>query len=80
MKREGLGEATREPSMSQDSAASVPQQPKDTVTVLDNASGRSVEFPANALRRHVSRDGVYGLFEIVCDADHRLIRIDRIGD
>ena len=42
--------------------------------------GRSIEFPANALRQHVTRDGVYGLFEIIVDAGYRLIRIDRIGD
>lgn len=43
-------------------------------------NGQVIEFPARALRRHVSRDGVYGLFEIAFDADHRLIRLDRIAD
>lgn len=51
----------------------------DTV-MARTLDGRSIEFPANALQRHVSHHGVYGLFEIAIDADHRLVRIDRIGD
>ena len=42
--------------------------------------GPSIEFPAAALRRHVSRDGVYGLFEIEFDASRRLIRLERLAD
>lgn len=43
-------------------------------------NGQVIEFPARALRRHVSRDGVYGVFEIAFDANHRLIRLDRVAD
>ena len=42
--------------------------------------GRSIEFPANALRPHVTHQGVYGLFEIEFDASYRLIRLERLGD
>ncbi len=42
--------------------------------------GRSIEFPAIALRRHVTHGGVHGLFEIEFDADYRLIRLERVGN
>ena len=45
-----------------------------------SVDGRSVQFPASALRRHVTRAGISGLFEIVVDGDNRLLRLDRIGE
>ena len=38
-----------------------------------SVDGRSIQFPASALRRYVTRGGINGLFEIVVDADNRLL-------
>jgi hypothetical protein len=48
--------------------------------VASTADGTRVRFPANALRTHVTHDGIHGLFEIQFGDDHRLIAIKRIGD
>ncbi len=40
--------------------------------------GRRIEFPANALRPFVTKDGVQGQFEMVVDANNRLLRLARI--
>ena len=40
--------------------------------------GRTVKFPAGALRRFVSHGGVTGEFEIEVDRDNRLKHIRRI--
>jgi hypothetical protein len=41
--------------------------------------GRRVEFPVQALRPFVSRQGVQGYFEILIDDNNRLLRIDRLS-
>ena len=42
--------------------------------------GRNIEFPANSLQRHLTHQGIYGLFEIRFDGNHKLVDLDRIGD
>ena len=42
--------------------------------------GHRVEFPANSLRRYLTHQGIYGLFEIRFDDNHKLIGLDRIGN
>ena len=42
--------------------------------------GRDVKFPANRLRRFVSREGVYGVFEIRFDDEDRFISLRRVSD
>ena len=45
------------------------------VKSLDN---RSIKFPANAIRRFLTHDGIYGLFEIHFDQNNKLIEIKQI--
>lgn len=47
-----------------------------TVTTRD-AEGRRIEFPAAALRRFVTREGISGVFVIRVDACNKLIDIRR---
>jgi hypothetical protein len=42
--------------------------------------GRRIEFPAIALRPFVTALGVRGDFQLIVDADNRLLRLERIGD
>lgn len=44
------------------------------------SDGRRVQFPAQWLRRFVTLDGVYGLFEMRFGDDRKLIDLRRIGD
>ena len=42
--------------------------------------GRSIRFPADALKPFVSRDGVYGSFALQIDRNNKLLAIHRRGD
>jgi len=44
-----------------------------------DSQGHSIQFPAAALRRFVTHDGVQGVFLIEVDADNRLVEIRRRG-
>jgi hypothetical protein len=48
------------------------------VSVLAD-DGRRIEFPANALRSFVTKDGVQGRFEMVVDDNNRMLRLERIN-
>lgn len=41
--------------------------------------GRRVQFPADALRRLVTDEGVYGRFVITFDSQHKLISVEPAG-
>jgi hypothetical protein len=41
--------------------------------------GRSIQFPANNLRRFVTRDGIQGSFRIRISTDSKLLGIDRVS-
>ena len=45
------------------------------VTATD---GRTLKFPANALQKFVSHDGINGQFEIVFDENNRLLSLIRL--
>jgi Protein of unknown function (DUF2835) len=45
--------------------------------VTRDAQGRRVQFPAAALRRFVTREGISGVFVIRVDAHNKLIDIRR---
>ncbi len=49
---------------------------KDVVTRSDD--NRIVRFPANAIRKFVTHDGVFGHFEIAFDENNKLVAIRRI--
>lgn len=40
--------------------------------------GRTVNFPASALQRHVLNDGVQGFFRLDFDDNHKFIGLERI--
>ncbi|MES9846350.1 MAG: DUF2835 domain-containing protein [Candidatus Sedimenticola sp. PURPLELP] len=48
------------------------------VSVLSE-DGRRVQFPATALREFVSREGVYGRFELVLDESHKLVEVRKLS-
>lgn len=41
--------------------------------------GRTVRFPADILRKFVTRDGIQGSFVIYFDTENRFQSIDRLG-
>ena len=47
-----------------------------SVQSLDN---RRLKFPAAAVRKFLTHDGVYGLFEIQFDENNKLLDIIKIG-
>ena len=47
------------------------------VTAMD---GRTIQFPANILRRFVSGDGVRGIFEMEFDENNKFVDLRRISD
>ena len=49
-----------------------------TVAVQDRV-GRSIRFPAAALRPHVTHTGIRGWFELETDARHKLVDFRRLG-
>lgn len=42
--------------------------------------GRTIQFPARMLRRFIGHAGVSGTFELLCDADSRLIAMERLPE
>lgn len=48
--------------------------------VVTLADGQRVQFPADALRRFVTRDGVHGEFVLSVDKQNKLQRIERVGN
>ena len=48
------------------------------VVVARSEDNRIVRFPASAIRKFVTRDGVFGRFEITFDENNKLIGIEAI--
>jgi hypothetical protein len=48
--------------------------------VVHTVNGLRIQFPANALQSVVGHHGVYGLFELRYDANHKLVGLQRVGD
>jgi hypothetical protein len=48
-----------------------------TEVVVHANDGRTVRFPASALRPHMTRNGVSGTFALVFDEHNRLVSLDR---
>lgn len=42
--------------------------------------GTSLRFPAGALRRFLTRDGVHGLFEIRFDLSNKLLSLEKLEE
>ena len=45
-------------------------------TRADN--GQTLQLPASAFRPFILRDGIYGRFAVHFDADHKLIKLERL--
>ncbi len=48
------------------------------VVVARSDDNRIVRFPASAIRKFVTRDGIFGSFEITFDENNKLIEIEPI--
>ncbi len=46
--------------------------------ICTSKDGRTVQFPANALRQYLTHDGVYGDFEIFFTNDNKLAKIAKL--
>ncbi|MFP4208978.1 MAG: DUF2835 domain-containing protein [Wenzhouxiangella sp.] len=54
-------------------------QGQAVAVVVTDSNGRTIRFPANALRGHVDHSGIHGRFRLITDDDHRLQRLERMG-
>ena len=51
-----------------------------TSVVTRSFDGRRVKFPASALRKFVTHDGISGVFELRFDQNNKMIDLVRVGD
>ena len=49
------------------------------VVIARSDDNKVIQFPASAIRKFVTRDGVYGTFEIVFDENNKLIAVEPIA-
>ncbi len=42
--------------------------------------GTTVQFPASQLRRFIRPEGIHGLFELQCDAQHKFVGLRRLDE
>ncbi|MBQ0712009.1 MAG: DUF2835 domain-containing protein [Porticoccus sp.] len=47
--------------------------------VVRSEDNRNIRFPASAVRGFLTHDGVFGLFEIQFDKEHKLIGVKQIS-
>ncbi|MGA1237026.1 MAG: DUF2835 domain-containing protein [Limisphaerales bacterium] len=50
-----------------------------TVVHAVATDGRSVQFPAQAIQRFVTEDGVHGRFRLEFDARNKFVGLERVG-
>ncbi|MDW3095445.1 MAG: DUF2835 domain-containing protein [Gammaproteobacteria bacterium] len=46
--------------------------------ICTSKDGRTVQFPANALRQFLTHDGIYGEFEIFFTKDNKLAKVEKL--
>lgn len=51
----------------------------DTVRVR-TADGQIIEFPANALQKHISQSGISGSFRLVFDDNNKMVSMERVAN
>ncbi|NOQ79888.1 MAG: DUF2835 family protein [Gammaproteobacteria bacterium] len=51
----------------------------DTVRVR-TVDGRIIEFPANALQKHISQSGISGSFRLVFDDNNKMVSMERVAN
>jgi len=49
----------------------------DTVQVIDDA-GRRIDIPAKHFRQFLTREGIFGRFELITQVDGKFITLNRI--
>ena len=49
------------------------------VVVALSDDGKTIQFPASAIRKFVTPDGIYGNFEITLEENNKLIAIQLVG-
>ncbi len=50
----------------------------NTTVIAQSYDGRRVQFAARHLQRHISREGVRGVFRLVIDRDNNFVSLDRV--
>ena len=53
-------------------------QGQAVAVVVTDMHGRTIRFPANALRTHVDHTGIHGRFRLVTNEENRLQRLERM--
>ncbi len=53
-------------------------QGQAVAVAVTDSQGRSIRFPANALRPHVEHTGIHGSFRLTTDEENRLRTLERI--
>jgi len=48
-------------------------------SVIVTAGGKTIQFPASALQKHVDQNGVNGSFRILFDRNNKMISMERIS-
>ena len=51
----------------------------NTTVIAQTYGGRRVQFAARHLQRHVTREGVRGVFRMLIDGDHNFVSLDRVS-
>jgi uncharacterized protein DUF2835 len=46
--------------------------------LVHSIDNRRIKFPANAVRKFLTHDGIHGLFEIQFDKNNKLVNIEKI--
>lgn len=44
------------------------------------STGQMVQFPASALQKHFTKDGVHGRFRMEFDANHKFVALERVPE
>lgn len=46
--------------------------------IVQTEEGQRLQFPAGAIQRYLTHDGIYGRFEIVFDASNKLVSVNKV--
>jgi len=49
-------------------------------SVIVSTGGKTIQFPASALQKHVDQNGVNGSFRIFFDSNNKMISMERISN
>ena len=46
--------------------------------IAKDTTGKTVQFPASLLQKHVMPEGIHGDFLLTCDENHKVVSLQRI--